>query len=239
MAAIHKVTATYKRRGTEYRTITATTAGKWLELTVEECGLYDITTMRPVDGLVETAEDKAARDRDRKREKRRMADAADRERELEADRKRARRRRAAEGAKPRAQYLAEAAAKAAERQAAGVSKATFYRRRKTGPSVLVSETSPSVRPLLVKGSGTDAVVAPGERCEAAWLDLPAETQSGACGMQKRGRPKRKGSRGRKVGGHQRTALLAEGKSPGEKKCSRGEMRLSRVVVHHESRWVIG
>ena len=147
MEAIHKVTATYRRRGTAYRTITATTAGKWLELTVEECGLYNITTMRPVDGLVETAEDKAARDRDRKREKRRMADAADRERELEADRKRARRRRAAEGAKPRAQYLAEAAAKAAERQAAGVSKATFYRRRKTGPSVSVS-VDKSVRPSL-------------------------------------------------------------------------------------------
>jgi hypothetical protein len=56
------------------------------------------------------------RDRERKREERSMADAADRKRER--DREWARQRRAAQGAKPRAQYLAEAAAKAAERQAA-------------------------------------------------------------------------------------------------------------------------
>jgi hypothetical protein len=43
MAAIHTVTATYKRRGTDYRTISATTAGKWLGLTAEECGLCGIT----------------------------------------------------------------------------------------------------------------------------------------------------------------------------------------------------
>ena len=46
-----------------------------------------------------------------------MADAADKEREREQDRERARKRRAAKGAKPRAQYLAEAAAKAEQWQA--------------------------------------------------------------------------------------------------------------------------
>ena len=153
LEALHEVARIAKWRGRDYRPISPTTAGKWLELTAEECWLCDIITMRPVDGPVETAADVKSRrleqDRERKRKERSMADVADRKREL--DREWARRRRAAKGAKPRAQYLAEAAAKDAERQAAGISKATYYRRRKTGPSDLVRETSASVQPLLSRG----------------------------------------------------------------------------------------
>jgi hypothetical protein len=156
MDAIHDVTRMAERRGINYRPIRARTAGQWLELRAEECRRYGISTLRAVD---ETPDDRKAwsriNDRDRKRAFRGAADPADRQ----AERERARDRRAAKGVMTRAQYRAEAAAKAEEWQAKGVSRATYYRHRKTGPST-PHPCDKSVRPSpsSLAESRTDAPV---------------------------------------------------------------------------------
>jgi hypothetical protein len=141
MGAIHAVTRIAERRGAAYRTIRASTAGKWLDLRAEECWLYGISTLRAVD---ETPADRKAwcrqNDRERKCETRRKADKAQ-------ERERARQRRAAKGAKPHA----ESFSRTRPWRLKGVSRATFYRHRETDSSVL---------PILSRNTRTDEFVSP-------------------------------------------------------------------------------
>ena len=158
LAAIHKVCDLAERKGIAYRHIGTATAGKMLGVTSEECWACDIRTMRAIDATPADAEtakgELREHDRMRKLDLRRSASAADREREAERGRK----RRAAKGAKPREQYLAEAAAKAEQWQAKGVSRRTWYRHRGTGPSASGRGTSPSVHHSLIDRERTDALV---------------------------------------------------------------------------------
>jgi hypothetical protein len=66
------------------------------------------------------------------------------EQRRERKREHAVRKRAAKGAVPRAQFLASGAAKRKQQEEEGISRATFYRRRReTGPSPTGNGTSPS------------------------------------------------------------------------------------------------
>ena len=159
LAAIHKVCGLVAWKGPAYRRISRAMAGKMLDLTSEECWACDIRTMSAIDATPADAEtakgELRERDRMRKLDLRRSASADDKEREAE----RARKRRAAKGAKPRDQYLAEAAAKAEQWQAKGVSRRTWYRHRGTGPSASGRGTSPSVHhSLLFDRERTDGLV---------------------------------------------------------------------------------
>jgi hypothetical protein len=136
---VERIDRNARRRGGMYRPTSGVVAGRILNLTAEECWQCDIRTMCPVDPMPAhyAADLRRNADRERKRKARLKADK-------QAEAERGRKRRATKGAKPRAQYRAEAAAKREQWQAKGVSKATWYRqlRRETGPS---NETSPSVR----------------------------------------------------------------------------------------------
>src|SRR5262249_30314665 len=122
IAAIHDVTRIFKRRGTDYRHIGNSTAGKWLALTAEERKRHCIVTVRAID---ETPEDRKAEnrenDRKRKREARRKSSKADKQAECA----RGRRRRAATGAKPHGESLSQTQPWALD----GISRRQWERRR--------------------------------------------------------------------------------------------------------------
>jgi hypothetical protein len=137
-AALHRVCRIAARRGGMFKPTSGVAAGRNLDLTAEERLFCDIRTMRAVDET--PAEAKARRqeeDRERKRRERRKADKA-------KERQRGRRRRAAKGARPHAESLSRKQPWLLK----GMSRATYYRHRETGPSTPSRETNSSVRHIL-------------------------------------------------------------------------------------------
>jgi hypothetical protein len=146
LAAIHEVCRVASWRGGDYRPIRGRRAGQMIDLTAEERWACDIRTMDATD---ETDAERLARLKERKRGRRPSK---------ETERDRGRQRRAKRGSQTRSEYLADAAAKAEEWKAEGISRRTWERRRAASSSV--SQVRPASQSYLPRGRAPDALASP-------------------------------------------------------------------------------
>jgi hypothetical protein len=155
--ALHALERIAKRRGGEYRPMSAKTVGRLLEVTAKERWACDIRTMEAID---ETPEERRADREQRKRQRdlkrRQDADERARERERERSRLAKQRKRRAQGARPHAQSLS----RTRPWKAQGISRRTWERRRAakaSRPSVTQIRPALHMSSLLKEGAGRNCV----------------------------------------------------------------------------------
>jgi hypothetical protein len=148
MEAIHNVDRVRKRRGTDYRPISPTVAGRWLKLTSERCRRCHVSTMSPIDPIPAAEKARLRREADCKRKEkwRLTASPADVDRKRERDREQARRRRAAQGMRPHSQSLSQTRPWEKE----GISRTKYDRRARRARDEKVL-----FRPILLRGVRND------------------------------------------------------------------------------------